>query len=466
MFTPASRGSAKPAVMTRCHWANAAGSDPNRRRGRGTDRHNGRRFAVQIVNEAQLARRVRLGEDSRLELTAVRFAGATIRLPQRDALADGLAALANAGGGTLVLRITDNRRVMGISPSRLDAVKRFVRETCRDSITPPLNPDIRKVKLQVVRVDEITEHGETPEPVVVVEVPRSLAVHKSPGGYFRRIGSSKRKLEPDALARLFEERTAGRRVWYEQFPVPGTRPADLDPALARPFVGEEADVDQTVRKMRLITEDGDGAERLTVAGALVATPNPQQWLPHAFIQAVLYAGDQRRADLQINAEDLVGPLDAQVRAAVGFVRRNMRIGAVKRLGRVDIPQYSERAVFEAVVNAVAHRDYSMAESHIRLQMFPERLELYVPGGLLNTMTPDSLHLRQVARNHLIVSLLARCAAPSGMHRETLMDRRGLGVPVIIEETRALAGQPATYELLDESELRLVLPAAKPFAHNL
>ena len=248
--------------------------------------------------------------------------------------------------------------------------------------------------------------------------------------------------------------------------MPGTRPADIDETLARRFVGEEADFDQTVRKMRLVTEDGDGAEHLTVASALVATPNPQQWLPHAFIRAVLYAGDQRRADLQIVAEDIVGPLDAQVRAAVGFVRRNMRIGAVKRLGRMDIPQYSERAVFEAVVNAVAHRDYSMAGSHIRLQMFPERLELYVPGGLLNTMTPDSLHLRQVARNHLIVSLLARCAAPHGMHRETLMDRRGLGVPVIIEETCALSGQRATYELLDESELRLVLPAAKPFAHNL
>ena len=262
---------------------------------------------------------------------------------------------------------------------------------------------------------------------------------------------------------------SGRRgggSWYEEFPVPGTGAADLDDALARRFVGDEADFDQTVRKMRLVTQEGDGTERLTVAGALLATPNPQQWLPHAFIQAVLYAGDQRQADLQIDAEDIAGPLDAQALAAVRFVHRNMRIGAVKRLGRVDIPQYSERAVFEALVNAVAHRDYSMAGSHIRLQMFPERLELYVPGGLLNTMTADSLHLRQVARNHLIVSLLARCAAPQGMHRETLMDRRGLGVPVILEKTRALAGRLPTYELLDESELRLIVPAAKPFAHNL
>ena len=273
-------------------------------------------------------------------------------------------------------------------------------------------------------------------------------------------------MEPDALARLFEERRAGRRAWFEEFPAPGSGPEDLDEELARRFVGEEADYATTVRKLGLITEDSAGAERLTVAGALLAARNPQEWLPHAFIQAVMYAGDQRRADFQIDAQDIGGPLDRQSLAALDFVRRNMRIGAVKRLGRVDIPQYSERAVFEALVNAVAHRDYSMAGSHIRLQMFPERLELRVPGGLLNTMTPDSLHLRQAARNHLIVSLLARCPAPRGMRRETLMDRRGLGVPVILRETEELAGEPPRYDLLDESELRLVLPAAAPFAHNL
>ncbi|MCY4628621.1 MAG: putative DNA binding domain-containing protein [Acidobacteria bacterium] len=417
------------------------------------------------MNDTQFARRIRLGEDSTLELKEVRFEGRAIRGPRRDVLADELAAFANAGGGTLILGITDARRVVGIALPRLDAVERLVRETCSDSITPPLDADIHKIELAAGPLDGGEPRG-APVPILVVVVPRSLAVHKSPGGYFRRVGSSKRELEPDALARLFEERKAGRRVWYEEFPVPGTRPLDLDEVLARRFVGDEADFDETVRKMRLVTEESDGTERLTVAGALLATPNPQQWLPHAFIQAVLYAGDQRQAELQIDAEDIGGPLDSQALAAFRFVRRNMRIGAVKRFGRVDIPQYSERAVFEALVNAVAHRDYSMAGSHIRLQMFPERFELYVPGGLLNTMTPDSLHLRQVARNHLVVSLLARCAAPQGMRRETLMDRRGLGVPVIIEETRALSGEPPSYELLDESELRLVLPAAKPFGHNL
>ena len=235
------------------------------------------------MNESRLAQRIRVRQDPRLELRAVRFSGKTIREPRRDALADDLAAFANGSGGTLVLGATDTPEDIGIPLGRLDAVERIARRACTDAVQPVLYADIRKLELG-------GEAGEPGAPVVVVEVPRSGAVHRSPGGYFRRVGRSKREMEPDALERLFEDRTAGRRVWFEEFPVPGTRPDDLDEALARRFIPDEADYHKTVRKMRLVTEEDDGGERLTVAGALLATPNPQERLPHAFIQAVMYAG--------------------------------------------------------------------------------------------------------------------------------------------------------------------------------
>lgn len=108
---------------------------------------------------------------------------------------------------------------------------------------------------------------------------------------------------------------------------------------------------------------------------------------------------------------------------------------------------------------MAHRDYSMAGARVRLHMFGDRLELYVPGALTNTLTPDSLHLRQSNRNELIVSLLARCAAPSGVGRTRLMDRRGDGVPIIRRECLELSGRLPEYSLIDDSELRLVIWAA-------
>ena len=137
----------------------------------------------------------------------------------------------------------------------------------------------------------------------------------------------------------------------------------------------------------------------------------------------------------------------------------MIVRATKTVSRSDKPQFSERAVFEALVNAVAHRDYSMAGSRIRLHMFADRLELYVPGALANTLTPDSLHLRQSSRNKLIVSVLARCPAPTGVDRFRLMDRRGDGVPIIRSECERLFGCLPEYSLLDDSELRLVIRVA-------
>ncbi len=62
-----------------------------------------------------------------------------------------------------------------------------------------------------------------------------------------------------------------------------------------------------------------------------------------------------------------------------FVVRNRRVAARKRPARQDLPQYSERAVFEAVVNAVVYRDYAVRGSKICLFMFDDRLELYSPG---------------------------------------------------------------------------------------
>ena len=124
------------------------------------------------------------------------------------------------------------------------------------------------------------------------------------------------------------------------------------------------------------------------------------------------------------------------------------------------PQFSERAVFEALVNAVAHRDYSLAGGRIRLHMFGDRLEFYVPGALSNTLTPDGLHLRQSSRNELVVSLLARCPAPAGLGRNGMMDRRGDGVPIIRDECERLSGTLPEYSLIDDSELRLVMWASE------
>ena len=195
------------------------------------------------------------------------------------------------------------------------------------------------------------------------------------------------------------------------------------------------------------------------------TRDPSEWLPHAQIQAVSYAGDHTDTQYQTDARDITGPLDAQVFETLHFLKRNMLVSATKTMVRAEVPQFSVRAVFEALVNAVAHRDYSIRGSRIRFHMFGNRLELYVPGGLANTLTTDNMDLRQYSRNEMIVSLLTRCPAqPAGdVGRTHPMDRRGDGVPVIIEASKQLPGRTPVYTLIDDSELRLVIWAASAFA---
>ena len=401
-----------------------------------------------MATDADLARRIRLGEDSSLELKTLELARGRVRGPSRRDFADELAAMANGRGGTIVLGVDDKtRQVEGLRVEDLDLVEAWVREACNDLIRPPIDADILK--------RELTDADGGVAVVVRIDVPRSLVVHESPGGYFRRIGSSKRKMPPDVLARHFQERAYSRLVRFDESLVPGTSVGDLQYALAGQFVRDEPDLD-ALHKLRVVADDADGNPGLTVAGVLMCTPDPGRWLPHAYVQAVSYAGERSDTDYQTDARDIGGPLDEQVAEALHFVRRNMLVRASKTTARRETPQFGERAVFEALVNAVAHRDYSMLGTRIRLHMFSNRLELYVPGALTNTLTPDSLHLRQSNRNELIVSLLARCPAPTGLDRTMLMDRRGDGVPIIREECHRLAGKLPEYELIDESELRLTM----------
>ncbi|MGH7823098.1 MAG: ATP-binding protein, partial [Candidatus Binatia bacterium] len=400
----------------------------------------------------------RLGEDTSLELKAVSFRGQKVLEPARDELADEIAAIANTRDGVLVLGVDDKTRdILGIPVERLDAVERFIYEICTDSIKPP-------VVFRTFRM-ELPDSTGTLRPVIKVEIPRSLFVHESPGGYFHRQGSSKRKMRPDVLARLFQQRSQARLIRFEEQAVPETSLADLDEKLWRRFLGTSPDNEvTTLRKMKVLTGDEESRERATVAGILMCSPAPGKWLPGAFVQAVRYRGMRQDSNYQMDAQEIAGPLDEQIRGALVFVRRNMWVAARKDPARVEVPQFSVRAVFEAVVNAVAHRDYSVHGSKIRLFLFDDRMELYSPGPLPNTVTIESIALRQSTRNELITTLLAKCPVedPAGeVRRRFYMEKRGDGVPIILAESQKLSGREPHYRLIDDAELQLTIWAAKP-----
>jgi len=356
------------------------------------------------MNIERLLERIRLGEDSTLELKRVVLRpGGKVSDPHPDGLSDELAAMGNAAGGLLILGVDDkSREVVGIPPQQLDRLEAWLTAICTDRIKPPLDVVTRHLALP--------DQAGQPRPVIVVEVPKSLWVHQSANGYFRRVGHAKRELPPDALARLFQQRSQARLIRFEEQEVPGAALADCDPLLISRFTRDgQGEAPVQLRRLHLLKETDEGYVP-TVAGALLLTLMPHRWLPNAEILAVAHEGLVNDPNDQVDARVIQGPLDRQIFDAIHFVERNMRTPARKRLGRLDYPQYDLAAVFEAIVNAVAHRDYSRDAQRIRLFMFRDRLEINTPGALPNSMTIESMAQISAPRNEVIASLTARMEA--------------------------------------------------------
>lgn len=400
----------------------------------------------------EIRRRLRLGEDSGWEFKTVEFGGDEPVRRNRDAWADEIAAFANARGGVLLLGVTDAGDVVGMSRARLDSVERLVTEICRDSVKPA-------VRAQTYRT-ELDERS-----LLIVVVPEGEAQHDSPGGSFVRVGSAKRPMTPDERLRLAQSRGQARFGGFDERTVPGTGFGTLEMRLWKPLLSAEslADPELGLGKLGLLGTDEHNVTRATVAGVLTCTERPEEFLPNAAISAVRYRGTDRSSG-QIDAQEFTGPVNRQILQALAFTERNMRVSARKSPAREDLPEYSARAVFEGLVNAVVHRDYAIRGSRIRLAIFSDRLEICSPGSLPNNLTVAGMGDRQSTRNEVLASVLGRTpvgeTAGSGGRRH-FMERRGDGVPIIRRETRELTGREPGFRLIDGSELCLTLPAAEP-----
>ena len=399
----------------------------------------------------EVERHISLGEDSGWEFKEVDFRGDRVAGRQRDTWADEIVAFANTDGGVLLLGVTDDGAVTGMSREQLDAVDLAVRAICADVVKPPV----------LVRTYRKKHDGRA---FLLVAVPRGDAQHDGPGGAVQRVGAAKVLLSPDERLRLAQRRGRARFTGFDHQPLAATGFSTLDEDLWRPLLSDHglADPQVGLAKLGLLTRDETGELRVSVAGALMCTRQPARLVPAAEISAVRYRGSDR-ASGQLDAQTIDGPLDCQIRDAVQFVQRNMRVSARKTPAREDLPEFSLQGIFEAVVNAVVHRDYALRASRIRLSIFSDRLELCSPGSLPNSLSIESMGERQATRNELLTSVFGRLDA-SGIEaaaRLYFMERRGDGVAIIRRETEALTGKLPTYRLIDGDELCLTIPAAPP-----
>ena len=395
-------------------------------------------------NLTELIEKIHLGEDATIAFKKV--------LPHRNSLADEIAAFANARGGVILIGVDDDREIVGVDRQELDRAEKTVVEICQDSIDPTV-----LIFTEKLRIDD--------KNLLKIEVPRSLFVHKTSNGYFIRQGSSKREMPTEQLARLFQTRSQARIIAFDEQFVPNTDKDTLRRDLYQRFITESAtedEIDDLLLKRRLLVKEGQEI-RASVAGVLMCYEKPDDYLYNSFIQAVVYSGKEKDADQQIDSQDFTGPLDQQIIQTMRFAKRYNAVAARKDIGRVDLPQYSMRAIFEAIVNAVVHRDYSKTGSKIRFFMFDDRIELYSPGALANTVTVDNLRYSQATRNELLARLLSEITLDDDMRKQVVrrhfLERRGEGVGIILNESEELSGKIPIYEIFDE-ELRLTIFASR------
>ena len=403
-----------------------------------------------MIQDEDVLRQLRLGEDGKWGFKQFEFRGNTPISPRREDLADELGAFANADGGILLCGVTDDGVVQGLSREEMAALDRQLVEIGTDTLEPPLRINVHHKELD----------GKA---FILAVIPRGESLHERSGQAFIRVGGTKRRLRRDESLSLAQSRMQNRCLWFDRQPVPETGFETLSERLWEPLlsVAGAADPRRGLMNLRLLARDEAGVDRATAAGILLCAPSPQDWLSHATITATHYRGLDR-ASGQMDAQEIAGPLPQQIADAVQFVVRNMRVSARKTPEREDVFQYGKAAVFEAVVNAVAHRDYSMSSRRIRLSMFKDRLEIDSPGALPNGMTIEGMEASQATRNEVIASVFGRIPVANvagSDRRRYLMERRGGGVSIIRTETREATGLLPEYEVIDGSSVVLRIPAA-------
>lgn len=345
-------------------------------------------------------------------------------LPEPDpgTLAENLVALANASGGMIVLGVDQEGRPLNtLLEEDVEAALREAAFLCH----PPVEGEWQPL--------DAGAHT-----LIGIRVPRSPDLHSlEDGRVLIRSGDQNRTLSGDEIRQLANSKTVGD---FEEERVPGAIFDDLDQAVIQDYLQkrEQRGGPNPGVLSDLLFEIGaiDRNKNPTVAGILLFAHRPQAFLPQSGIVFVKFPGTEpaQSGDGAVygRRDELTGPLARMVERAWNIVWEEMRVGAaVNALEREELTEYPRFAVREALINAVAHRDYRIRGRRIEIRMYDNRMEITSPGSLPGYMTLDNLVEEHFSRNPRIVN---------GLYHWGYIEELGLGIDRMIEDM-VQAGHP-------------------------
>ena len=323
-----------------------------------------------------------------------------------DELAETLVAFANGGGGSIIIGVGGRVRPRIEGVGDVVAVEEAALEAAL-ACTPPL----------VLPLPQVVHH--LAGTVLVLEVPPRLPhVYSLHGKYLRRDGTSNAPLPPHALRQLLLERGD---VGWERLHTDALTLHDLNALKINAYItriGGPAELDAHAWLFRRgCLAHTTGVYQPTNAGMLLFGTTTERDYPQCELTLVRYTTTEMSDEFE--RVDIRTTLPEQVRRAEAWLGEHMRRGSrMIGLEREDWTEYPLAAVREALVNAVAHRDYTVRGEGIRIAMFADRLEVYSPGRLPGHVTIDNIADERFSRNETLVQVLADLG---------LIERLGYGI---------------------------------------
>lgn len=354
------------------------------------------------------------------------------RIDSVDELAKDLVCFANTDGGQLILGIAKDRAIVGVSD--VDATNRTVDNVAYNNCEPPITV------IQEVLEDEGKK-------VVVINIPKGdqRPYRTNRGLYYVRTSSGCRPASREELLRLFQ---ATESFYYDETPLPRLSVQDVDFDALDRYLEQTGQPKLASDRERLLRNWGllSGAHP-TIAGLVLFGREPQRHLPFAQINAARIPGTDTAVEPS-DRKDLTGRLLDVIDQAQRFLQLHLRIRhEIKGFEPEPKPELPEEALREAVVNAVAHRDYTV-RGPVRLFILDDRVEVHTPGKPPNSVDVEAMRAGvHVVRNPRIYARLSDAG---------LVTRAGTGIRRIVQLVAQATGRDVEISVR-EFEVLMTIP---------
>jgi ATP-dependent DNA helicase RecG len=399
---------------------------------------------AQSTTRTELLRLIRGGEDTYLELK--------VRLSNSEKITQGIVALANTNGGTIIFGVNDQLRIEGVANP--EWVQEELARICREEIVPPIIPLIDNIAF------------DSGKRVVALDVqPRRKPYRTREGRFYMRFGAEKREVSREQLSMWLDEI---RPLAYENLPLFTADEKDFDDGLLWTFAGAFEDVSPTINlyqtadflKKDLILAVGGADDFFPTVAALVLfgkDERVQELFPRSVVTVARYSGENGTAQL-VERHELKGNLHSQYEAILRFIDRYCDLAKEKpkkSLHLVGSPvaaraTYHVYAVREAIANALIHRDFALRDIPTRITIYDNFIEIVNARRTNGFVPPASRAIRYGLTQRLnpqIASIFSRREYGTSVPRG--------GLPMILKQSERLAGKRAElYTANDEFKLKI------------